>query len=170
MESNRHVRCLFCETGTETNVARVIHDSGWGDAIFAQRVRFLKKGKEWKQVNAPLLPGYVFMYTDQQDNLAIDWRRLPHLIRVLRYEDGNELLLGRDLEFADWLWCMNGQIGVVKTVQVGDHVEIVEGMFKELSGRVLHVNQRQRKVFVLLDTPSISIHTWLAFEQIDQIS
>lgn len=81
----------------------------------------------------------------------------------------SEALMGNDLKFADWLWRMNGEIGVIQTMQVGDRVEIADGIFQELHGKILRINKRQRKVYVSLDTPSISMHTWLAYEQVEKI-
>lgn len=163
------VRCMFCETGKELSIVRAIQANGWGRAIFARCVRYVKRSGTWKQVKAPLLPGYVFLYSDGQEVHTLDLRRIPHVIRVLRYENGLEALMGSDLKFADWLWRMNGEIGVIQTVRVGDHVEIADGVLRELHGKILHVNQRQRKVYVSLDTQSIPIHTWLAYEQVDKI-
>ena len=51
----------------------------------------------------------------------------PHVIRVLAYGDGSDVLTGSDLEFIDWLWRLNGRIGVMHARQVGDSIEITDG-------------------------------------------
>ena len=162
------VRCLFCETGKEMRVARMIHENDWGQAIFARRVRYVKRSGVWRQVEDPLLPGYVFVYSEEKAD-RIDYHGIPHVIRVLRYENGTESLMGSDRTFADWLWRMNGEIGVIQTILVGDRVEIADGVFRELHGKILHINKRQRKVYVSLETQSIPIHTWLTYEQVEKI-
>lgn len=169
MDGYAQARCLFCETGKETRVVHAIHEGGLGRAIFAHRARFIRRGGKWDMVNMPLLPGYVFVYSQQAEARGFDARGIPHVIRALRYEDDGEALMGSDLRFADWLWRLNGEIGVIRTVKVGDRVEIADGVFRELQGKILHVNRRQRKVFVALDTRSIPIRTWLAYEQVERI-
>ena len=40
------VYCLFCSTGKEEQVVRLIQEYGWGRAIFAYRIKtMLKKGR-----------------------------------------------------------------------------------------------------------------------------
>ena len=168
MDSYVNAHCLFCETGKEKRIVHAIHESNWGRAIFAQRVRFIRKNKEWEKVKTPLLPGYVFVYTNQENDPKADYQSIPHVIRVLTYKNGIDELTGSDLKFADWLWRMNGEIGVVQAIQVGDRIEIADGTFRELHGKILHVNKRQKKVYVELDTHSIPMHTWLAYEQVEK--
>ena len=164
-----NARCLFCETGKEERVVRAIHESGWGRAIFARRMRYIKKNGEWETVGFPLLPSYVFVYAGQEEARNADYQQISHVIRALKYADGAIDLRGNDLSFADWLWRMNGEIGVIQTVQVGDRVEIADGMLRALHGTILHINRRQRKVYVALDTQSITLRTWLAYEQVEKI-
>ena len=168
MDGYLNAYCLFCETGKEKRVVHAIHENKWGQAIFAQRVRFIRKNKEWRKVETPLLPGYVFLYTDWKDAPKVDYQSIPHIIRVLTYENGIDRLTGNDLRFADWLWRINGRIDVVKAVQVGDRLEIADRTFKDLHGKIIHVNKRQKKVFVSLNTQSVPVHTWLAYEKVEK--
>ena len=169
MDRYEYARCLFCETGKEERVVRAIHENGWGRAIFARRIRYIKKDREWQKVGFPLLPSYVFVYAGQDEPRNTDYQKIPHVIRLLRYADGIAELTGSDLRFADWLWRMNGEIGVVQMVREGDRVEIADGMLRELHGTILRVNRRQRKIYVAIDTQSISMRTWLAYEQVERI-
>ena len=41
----RCVRCLFCNTGKERQVVRLITEKGWGRAIFPQRIKKVLKNK-----------------------------------------------------------------------------------------------------------------------------
>lgn len=171
MERYEYVQCLFCETGKEEQVVRAIHENGFGRAIFAQRIRFIKREKEWEAVRIPLLPGYVFLYLNRNRTVALemDYLRLPHVFRVLKYDDGSSYMRGNDLLFSDWLWRTNGEIGVIKVIRVGDRIEVADNMLRALKGQIIHINRRQRKVYVTLDSMSIPIHTWLAYEQITTI-
>lgn len=160
------VRCLFCSTGKEEQVARLIEDKAWGRAIFPQRVRTVKKGGAWAEVMTPLLPGYVFVYSDAADACA-DFLSLSHVIRILTYGDGTDALVGRDLEFADWLWRLQGRIDVMKAVQIGDRIEIIDGVFKQLHGTVTKMDRRRRTARIALETEGTPKQIWLAYEVVD---
>lgn len=170
MDRYAKVRCLFCETGKENRVVASIQEKNWGHPIFAQRMRWIKRNKEWIHVEAPLFPGYVFVYTEREEPSGDHYRRMPHVIRVLAYEDGADALTGPDLEFADWLWRMNGRIDVIQAAQVGNRVEIADGALKELRGTILRLNKRQRKMLVSLDTKSIPMQMWLTYELVESIN
>lgn len=164
MEGYTHVQCLFCETGKEKRVVEAIHDKQWGHALFAQRVKTVWRDRQWVEEVAPLLPGYVFVYLDQEDGVYRNDLNIPHVIRVLTYGEGQDKLTGRDLEFANWLWHMGGQIGVMKAAQIGDRVEITDGVFKELHGTIIRMNRRRKKICVSLDTQGIPMQIWLSYE------
>ena len=164
MEGYTHVQCLFCETGKEKRVVEAIHDKHWGHALFAQRVKTMWRDQQWVEEVAPLLPGYVFVYLDQEDGVYRNDLNISHVIRVLTYGEGQDKLTGRDLEFANWLWHMGGQIGVMKAAQIGDRVEITDGVFKELHGTIIRMNRRRKKICVSLDTQGIPMQIWLSYE------
>lgn len=164
-----YVRCLFCETGKEECVVRAIENGGWGRAIFGRRVRIIKRDGCWTEVEAPLFPGYLFVYSDDEDAHAVDYRRISHVLRTLSYENGSEHLIGGDLKFADWLWEINGRIDVLKAQEIGGRVEIVDGAFKDLHGTILRLNKRQSKMLVALDTLNIPMQVWLSYEIVEEI-
>lgn len=164
MEAYTHVQCLFCETGKEKRVVEAIHEMRWGHALFAQRVKTVWRGQEWVEETAPLLPGYVFVYQGQDDETYRNYLNISHVIRVLTYGEGQDKLTGRDLEFADWLWRVGGEIGVLKAVREGDRVEITDGAFKALHGTITRMNRRRKKICVSLDTQGIPMQIWLSYE------
>ena len=130
----KYVRCLFCTTGKEEAVARGIEASGHGRALFPQRDKRFLVGRAWVERPVALLPGYVFVYSDEERAVYRSFGAAQHIIRVLAYGGGDDRLTGRDREFADWLWRLQGRVGVLKALEVGDRIEIVDGAFKQLAG------------------------------------
>ena len=165
---NRRVRCLFCNTGKEEQVVRIITEKGWGRAIFARRIKTVQKDGAWKEAVYPLLPGYVFVYSDEEENRRAEFSGLNHVIRVLTYGDGSDALTGRDLEFAQWLWSLNGRIEIMKAAQIGDRVEIIDGVFRQLRGTVTRMDRRRRTVRVSLETEGTPKQIWLAYEIVER--
>lgn len=127
------------------------------------------KNGAWTEVLLPLMPGYVFVYSDPDDQQAKEFRSIAPVIRVLRYNDGTDILIGRDLEFAEWIWRLGGQIGAMKAVQIGDRIEIVDGLFKQLRGTVTKMDRRRRTVRVCLDTVGTPKQIWLAYEIVEKM-
>lgn len=93
----------------------------------------------------------------------------PHVIRVLAYGDGSDVLIGSDLEFADWLWRLNGRIGVMHARQVGDRIENTDGAFKKLRRTVTRMDRRRRTIRVTLKTLGAPKQIWLAYEIAERI-
>ena len=168
MEYNE-VWCLFCTTGKESSVAERIHEKGWGRAIFPQRVKTIRRNREWTEQSAPLLPGYVFMYMQQRKTNRVELEKLLGVIRVLDYsEPGESTLLGRDREFADWLWHFDGKIGTMQALQVGDRIEIIDGAFRALNGTILRMDRRRQTFLVSLDTEGVIRKVWLTYEVVEK--
>ena len=169
MDEHGCVRCLFCNTGCEAAVVKAIHQNGWGRAIFPQRVKTIRKGNAWTETLSPLLPGYVFVYSGQANVRRDELQGMQHVIRVLTYGDAKQdTLVGRDLEFAEWLWQLDGRIGIMKAMQSGDRVEIIDGIFKRLHGRIVRMDKRQRSVCVALETEGSPKKIWLAYEIVEK--
>lgn len=168
METYLSVRCLYCTVGKERQVVQLIQENGWGKAIFPQRARTMQRHGASRLVQAPLMPGYVFLY--QQGEAAPDRAALLGLQdvrRILTYGDGTDRLFGRDLAFADWLWRLNGHVDVMKAVQVGDRVEIIDGVFRELRGTIIRMDRRRKTVCVSLETEGSLNKIWLAYEIVE---
>lgn len=165
------VRCLFCNTGRENAVARSVEQNGWGRAIFAERIKTIRRDGQTIETFVPLLPGYVFVYSDKMDTARRDeLLGLRSVIRVLSYDaGGHDGLTGRDLEFADWLWRVNGRIGLLKALQVGDRIEIVDGILKQLHGTITKMDKRKRTVRIALDTEGAIREIWLAYDVVEKL-
>lgn len=170
MDEYSCVRCLFCHTGQEETVVKAIQENGWGRAIFPQRVKTLQRGRERIETLAPLVPGYVFVYSEQATVRRDELRSLRHVIRVLAYgEAGKDELVGRDREFADWLWKLDGKIGVMKALQIGDSIKIIDGVFQQLRGTITQMDRRRQTIRVELDTQGAIRYIWLAYDIVDKL-
>jgi len=162
------VRCLFCLTGREQLVADRINASGVARAIFPFKVKRSRYRGTWKEITAPLIPSYVFVYSDATLRAA-DLVKEPDVIRVLKYgEDFEGALIGDDRVFADLLWAQGGKIGILKAIRVGERVEIVDGLFKALKGRVITMDKRKQAAKVELDVVGSLKNIWLSFDYINE--
>ena len=58
---------------------------------------------------------------------------------------------------------------MLKALQVGDRIEIVDGVFKQLRGTITKMDRRRKTVRVDLDTEGLLRHIWLAYEIVDRV-
>lgn len=168
MEGYQTVRCLFCVTGKEESVVEAVHRNGWGRAVFPQQAGNLRVNRQWIDVFKPLLPGYVFVYCGQKPARQDELARISHVLRVLSYGTGQDALTGRDLEFADWIWRQDGMIGSMKALQIGDWIEITDGVFKQLHGTIIRMDRRRRIFLVSLDGAGAIQRIWLTYEVVEK--
>jgi transcriptional antiterminator NusG len=168
MNGYHTVRCLFCTVGKEKIVVDTVHKNDWGHAIFPKRVGFVRTKGQWIEVSKPLLPGYVFVYSDEEQPRYDELASVNHVVRVLRYEKGCDGLAGRDLEFADWVWRNDGSIGAMRALQIGDWIEITDSVFKQLHGTIVRMDRRKRTFLVSLGDEGAIRKIWLTYEVIEK--
>lgn len=117
-----------------------------------------------------MMPGYVFVYSD----LALPYeniRRVTHVLRLLRYNELDEgFLVGRDRAFAEWLLKNDGRVGALAAIREGSRVKIVDGLFKEMQGRVVRMDLRKQIAKVEMDVVGDIRGIWLSFQFIDVLN
>lgn len=168
MNGYHTVRCLFCVAGKEENVVEAVHRNGWGCAIFPTRTALVRSGRQWVEMQKLLLPGYVFIYSDEGQVRHDELVAVRDVIRVLSYEPGCDELIGKDLEFADWIWRNRGEIKPMKALQIGDWIEITDGLFRQLHGTILRMDRRRRSFLVALGGTGVIRQIWLTYEVVEK--
>ncbi len=109
-----------------------------------------------------LLPGYVF-FQSETDFKSDDFIRVPHMIRVLRNQDRSWWLEGQNEEFARFVFNHDGVIGLSKARKVGDHVTILSGPLKEMSGNIVKIDRHNRNGQVEFQFDGRVWKVWLPF-------
>lgn len=157
-------RCIFCLTGHEQRIADNINADQAAKAIYPVKTKRIRSRGVWREITSPLLPSYVFVYS-AADFSGAALLRIPNVIRILTYaDDGEGVLTGTDREFADLMWQRRGRVGILQAVRVGSRVEIVDGLFKQLKGRVMAMDRRKQMAKVELDIVGSMKHIWLSFD------
>lgn len=165
------VLCLFCLSGQERDVAASVNRLGCGRALFPRKTKCYRGRNEWRREEAPILPGYVFVYLREDETERVySLKEIPQVIRVLHYGAKEAWRLnGSDLTFADWVWHQNGTVGAMDAVQIGDFIQIVDTELKHLRGRVARMDRRKKTVMLELDGAGIINHVWLPYQVIQKI-
>ncbi len=168
MQEYSYVRCLFCLTGYEDEIVRLINAEQLGMALFPTKVKRFKSKGQWEEISKPLFPGYVFVYS-QEPYPASTFYRFKQVIKPLRYSDDMEgYLKGNDRGFAQWIWEQQGRLEALKAIRVGDRVEIVDGVFRKLNGKVLALDKRKQVAKIELDVVGGIKQVWMSFVYLEE--
>ena len=165
--STMNTYCLFCTSGQEQEICQRLEHLGY-IALSPQVVRHKPAGKATHKKLVRLIPGYIFF--DADSSLEPDWReirRFPHLLRILRYGDGQLALRGADLAFVAWLKRFSGVIQISSVIQVGTKIRIIDGPLKDMGGRIIKVNKNRKVVQVSFGETEGLINTiWCSIDYV----
>lgn len=141
------VRCLMVETGEEKKVMQLLHVRRLGRGLFPQRVRIRKIRGVWRRDRLRLLPGYVFVYTDEEEIPIWKYQGMEHVLKVLRYDrEPNGYLRGYDLDFANAICELDGKLDILEAVNEEGFIRITDKLLKQLHGEVISVDKGKRLV------------------------
>jgi transcriptional antiterminator NusG len=130
-----------------------------------RKLTIRKKGRRHETL-APVFPGYVFLETDEIDDLLFHTvKRLPGFYRFLESNDRIRPLSGTDLELVAHFVRFGDVIGKSKvTFDENSRIEVKEGPLAGLEGRIVKVDKRKQRAKVRLDLYKESFLVDFGFE------
>jgi transcriptional antiterminator NusG len=138
----------MCHTGYELHVIQIVRRYAPELTVLAP-VRILpeKVAGQWRNREKPLLPGYIFLYTDLQNHPYI--RRMTcHFLKYLSYEVGVRQLAGTDKLYAEWIYQNHGQIQPSHILTTGDRIRVIDGPLADTFGTIVKLDKHKRRVWV----------------------
>ena len=142
------------EEKTELHIRRLLPDDRYGQCFHPTRLIRKKFQGRWTDVCEKLLPGYVFITTEDVEELYLQLKKIPLLTK----------LLGKDMEYfvklsekeEKWLDTLLGQnreaaagkaggekhtVGLSQIdIQEGNKIRIVSGPLVDMEGMVKRIN------------------------------
>ena len=168
MNAYPYIRCLFCHTGEEQKLARLIESLDYGKPLIPRKVKRIYRQGKWQEEEQKLLPGYVFVFSEHPVPFR-DVLSLPPVIRVLRYADDLEgYLEGQDRALAELFLEKEGRIGILEALKEGDFIRITDGLLSQYGGKVLRMDRRKQMAEIELNIAGNVNRVWLSFEVIEQ--
>lgn len=164
------------EADTEVYITKRIEPEVYSSCFHPVRHVRKKFHGEWKDRHEKLLPGYVFMNSENAEELYFALKRVPMLTK----------LLGRDLEFftaltdqeTEWLEALvpvdqDGKItGEVPLSQIkvteNDEIKILSGPLQDMAGRVKRINLHKRIAEVEVEFMGRIITIHLGIEMVEK--
>ena len=164
-----YVYCLFCVTQRCKVIAQLMEIRGANRAFSPQIIRKQRKQGENIERCFDLLPGYVFIYSDER---LTDYRMFYGIDgvvrRVCKQDDGYELK-GPDLDFAMGLLGKNGIVRTMKVCRIGDEVTLEDPLFNSCQGQVTEIDYRKERAKVEFMFDQNSCSTWIALEDVKHL-
>lgn len=143
--------CLYCKTGSEGVIARRAVELFNGAVAYAPvRVVQEKRKGVWEEREQILIPGYVFLYLEEEADLSIV-RNMAGAYKILQYQTGFRELIGSDYEYASWVYKHKGRIGPSKALIEGSIVKVVDGPLSDGIGRIIKLDRHKRRAWVEFD-------------------
>ena len=140
------VRCLMVETGREATVLRLLKAMNLGTGIAPQRVRIRKIRGVWRKDFIRLLPGYVFVFPEEDIPIRY-YGRIEHVLKALRYDrEPDGYLRGGDLEFAGAVRDLDGKLNLLNAVDEDGFIRVTDPLLETLHGEVISVEKGKRLV------------------------
>ena len=158
--------CLFCRTQRCKIIAKLLEIRGAGRAFSPQIIRKQRKQGENVRKLFDLLPGYVFIYSEERLTDYMLFYGMDGVIRrVGRTETGYELS-GPDLDFAMKLLEKDGIVGGMKACHIGDNVTLEDPLFSGCEGRVTTVDYRKERAKVEFVFDNAKRDIWVSLDEV----
>ncbi|MEA4969586.1 MAG: hypothetical protein VB051_03540 [Candidatus Pelethousia sp.] len=166
MQSYPYVYCASCDAGSE-NALKSDLKRRFLDALAISPVlaREELKNGVWGVKIRPLLPGYVFVYS-QEPIASSAFYRCQRVNRLLGYAGpmhSEYALSGGDLDFAQWVLSHEGHISVSRAMLVGDRMQVIDGPLKRYEGEILKIDRRRRRALICVSVGEMTKNVWLSF-------
>ena len=161
--------CLFCRTQRCARIARLLEIRGVRRAFSPKILSKQRKLGLNIERERDLLPGYVFLFSDERLAGYDAFAGIDGIIRrVGRTEAGYELE-GADRDFAMGLLGKNGKVGALKMVKLGETVRLEDPLFEGSEGVVTKIDYRKERARVDFRFEGNDCHAWIAVDSIQSM-
>lgn len=160
--------CIFCVTGKERSVARLVERACDVRTIVARQQKYKTVQGVSLLEEKILYPGYIFLETQIDTEL---FRALPKdadILTVLRSESGDWRLYGNDEKLVGWLFSYDGLLPISQARKEGDWVRIASGPLLDLSGQIVRFDKHHKSAQVAVTFCNRPVKFWLNFEILER--
>ena len=142
--------CIWVRTGFEKKIIEKVQagfdsfpDEHNGKLHCIGKQIRLRNGKEYID---PLIPGYIFWETDNISRIQ-DIKDEEGFIDFLPNDNGIKPLSARDTELVTSFLKYGSVIPIVNVqFDVNDRIQIIDGLFKGMEGRITDVNRSNKRI------------------------
>ena len=156
--------CVACQVDRCAQVAYMLEARGVLRAFSPQVLQHRAKEGRLEENYQDLLPGYVFVYSENELTNLWGFRDIEGINRWLRTLSGRYELELDDFDFAMNLYDKNGILGKVKMVKIGDEMTVDDPVFRHVHGTVGKIDWRKKRARVDFIFHGMPCSIWTACE------
>lgn len=160
--------CLYCQTQKCKKISVWLEQKPEVNTAFSPQIlkRQRKMGRNI-DLEFDLLPGYVFVYTDQLLSDIGILRNNPGVIRMIGNSENAWVLTGGDNDFAMNLYKKDGKIAQVSILKTGETVTLKDPIFNGAKGQVTKIDFKQQRARIDYEFAGVHCFTWVAMELVE---
>ena len=157
--------CLFCETGKGSFVAHAVKQVYSCYAYSPLQIQHTWDKGQFVDRERLLLPGYVFVCSEEEIFQPQDIRRrLDRIIRCLRDTDRDYRLHGADEQFALMIHRKNGIIGKTEVTETDGRFTVTDPSFEGIPVEIQKVERRNQRMKIEMLIAGNKVQTWVEYE------
>lgn len=160
--------CLFCDTVRCGTIAKELERHFPLKAISPKMIQHTWSKGNMIDREQDLLPGYIFLYTEEPwEKVGTLWR-LKGIHRILGEREDGYALQGTDERFALALLKLGGTLGKTPVYEVGQRIHLADEAFAGVEAKILKVNHRNHRLQIELPFADTLVKTWVEYEMIER--
>ena len=161
--------CLLCETDKCDFVAHAVRQVYECEAISPKQIQHTWDKGQYVDREHNLLPGYVFVYSEEEILAPQDIRRrLDRIIRCMRDTSLEYRLYGGDEEFALMVLRKGGVIGRTEVAETDGRFTITDETFQGVPVEILKVDRRNKRMKIEMRIAGKQVQTWVEYEIVNK--
>ncbi len=154
---------IWTSTGNEKKTKEAIEASV--KRCFVPRKIFnIKREGEWRAVEKALFPGYLFVDTEDAEELSLKMRKLEGFSQILATDKKILPLYGNDAIFVEKLYNVGGVFDMSEGYIEGDKVRVTAGPLCGLEGLIKKIDRHKRTACLEFDMFGQTVSTSVGLE------
>ena len=154
---------IWTSTGSERKAKEAIE--GLVNRCFVPRKAInIKREGEWKFTEKPLFPGYLFVDTEDAEELAQRIKKIEGFTQILTTDKKFFPLYGNDANFVEKLYNGGGVFDISEGYIEGDLVRVTAGPLFGLEGFIKKIDRHKRIACLEFDMFGRTVNTSVGLE------
>jgi transcriptional antiterminator NusG len=143
---------IFVETGFEEAVQQYLYFSLTDlHSLIPKRIVPEKRNGKFEKALKKLFPGYILVQTKLNDEVYLNIKHIPHLIKVLGYETNYSPIDETEIAIILKLINNEGVIDYSKVLIENSMVHVKDGPLKGLEGLIVRLNKHTHRAKIKLN-------------------
>ena len=161
--------CLFCQTSHCKAIVQIMENRSSVRAFYPQIVTRQRINKKLQERQYDLLPGYVFVFTQEPLRDFLLFSDLVGVLRVLGIDEGMSGLQGTDAAFAQRIYENGGILHHITVLREGSRVKLKDPLFEGCECFIEQIDYRKERAKIRFQFDKRDWSAWIACDVFYQV-